>query len=54
MTGAPGSGKSTLARQLSVAIRVPFLARDDIRGGLLFTEGAWGDALERKPHLNRR
>lgn len=49
VTGAPGSGKSTLARQLSVALRVPFVARDDIRGGLLLTAGAWGDSLERTP-----
>lgn len=49
VTGAPGSGKSTLARQLSRALRVPLLARDDIRGGLLLTAGAWGDSLERIP-----
>jgi hypothetical protein len=28
---------------------VPFVARDDIRGGLLMTAGAWGDSLERIP-----
>jgi predicted kinase len=49
VTGAPGSGKSTLARQLSIALRVPLVARDEIRGGLLFTAGAWGDSLERIP-----
>jgi hypothetical protein len=41
VTGAPGSGKSTLGAELSGALRVPFLARDDVRGGLFFTTGAW-------------
>lgn len=49
MTGAPGSGKSTLARDLARELRVPFLARDDVRGGLLFSAGAWSDRLERIP-----
>ena len=45
----PGSGKSTLARQLSGLLRVPYLARDDVRGGMFFTAGAWRDELERVP-----
>jgi len=49
VTGAPGSGKSTLARQLSHLLRIPYLARDDVRGGLLFTEGAWSHTLRRIP-----
>jgi predicted kinase len=42
VTGAPGSGKSTLGAELGRALRVPFLARDDVRGGLFFTAGGWG------------
>ncbi len=49
ITGVPGSGESTVARRLSYLLRIPYLARDDVRGGLLFTEGAWGRALERVP-----
>ena len=49
LTGAPGSGKSTLGRQVAVRLRLPFIARDDVRGGLLFTAGAWSDRLERVP-----
>lgn len=49
LTGAPGTGKSTLGTALAAMLRVPFLARDDIRGGLLFAAGAWGDELERVP-----
>ena len=49
ITGAPGSGKSTLGRQVALRLRLPFIARDDIRGGLLFTAGAWSDRLERIP-----
>jgi hypothetical protein len=49
VTGVPGSGKSTLARQLAARLRVPFLARDDVRGGLLFSAGAWTDELEHVP-----
>lgn len=49
VTGAPGSGKTTLGRQLAAELRVPFLARDDVRGGLLFTAGAWTDRLDHVP-----
>jgi predicted kinase len=49
VTGAPGSGKSTLARELALRLRLPFIARDDIRGGLFFSAGAWGDELDRVP-----
>lgn len=49
VTGAPGSGKSTLGRDLALQLRVPFLARDEVRGGLLFSSGAWTDSLERVP-----
>jgi len=49
VTGVPGSGKSTLARELALRLRLPFIARDDVRGGLLFSAGAWGDELRRIP-----
>ena len=49
VTGAPGGRKTTLAAQLARLLRVPFIARDDIRGGLFFTAGAWGDELVRVP-----
>ncbi len=43
ITGAPGSGKTTLGTKLSRALQIPFLARDDVRRGLFFTAGGWGD-----------
>jgi hypothetical protein len=49
ITGAPGSGKSRLARRLSTELRVPYLARDDFRGGLAFTAGAWTESIEGIP-----
>jgi chloramphenicol 3-O-phosphotransferase len=49
LTGAPGSGKSTLGRALSAALRIPFIARDDVRGGLTMTAGAWRDSLDQLP-----
>lgn len=49
LTGAPGSGKTTLGRELSAALRIPFIARDDVRGGMTMTAGAWRDALEQLP-----
>ncbi len=39
----PGSGKTELGTTLARTLRVPFLARDDVRTGLYFTTGAWGD-----------
>ena len=49
VTGRPGSGKSTLARELSQRLRLPLLARDDVRGGLFFSAGAWEESVERIP-----
>jgi len=49
LTGTPGSGKSTLAREVAKQLRVPFIARDDIRGGLVFTAGAWTDRIDHLP-----
>jgi predicted kinase len=45
VTGEPGSGKTTLARALSDVLRLPFLSRDHIRGGLLATTGLWTNEL---------
>lgn len=44
ITGEPGSGKTTLGDELARALRIPFLARDDVRGGLFFTAGSWTEA----------
>ncbi len=41
VTGAPGSGKTTLGLELSRALRLPFLSRDHVRGGMLATAGLW-------------
>lgn len=49
ITGAPGSGKTTLGTELSRALQIPFLARDDVRRGLFFTAGAWTDRPGRVP-----
>lgn len=49
ITGEPGSGKSVLGTELGRALRVPFIARDDVRGGLFFTEGAWSETPRRVP-----
>ena len=43
MVGEPGSGKTGLGTQLARELRIPFVARDDVRTGLYFTAGAWGD-----------
>jgi predicted kinase len=43
VTGEPGSGKTSLGLQLAAALRVPFLSRDAVRGGLLATAGLWTD-----------
>ena len=49
ITGAPGSGKSTLGATLASELRVPFLARDDVRGGQFLTAGSWSDRPQRVP-----
>jgi hypothetical protein len=45
VTGEPGSGKTSLGLALAGALRVPFVSRDHVRGGLLATAGLWGGAL---------
>lgn len=49
LAGEPGSGKTTLGLALSRELRFPFLSRDDVRGGLFFTEGAWSEHPRRVP-----
>ena len=49
ITGVPGSGKSALGTELSRCLQIPFLARDDVRRGLFFTNGAWTDRPGRVP-----
>jgi predicted kinase len=50
VTGAPGTGKTTLGLRLASALRVPFLSRDDIRGGLLATAGLWTNQIREPSH----
>ena len=45
VTGEPGSGKTSLGLALSAALRVPFLSRDHVRGGMLATAGVWTGRL---------
>lgn len=45
VTGAPGSGKTSLGLQIAAALRIPFLSRDHVRGGLLATAGLWTNQL---------
>lgn len=49
--GAPGSGKTTLARKLAPALRLPLIARDDLKESLFETLGwstvAWSERLGR-------
>jgi hypothetical protein len=45
VTGEPGSGKTTLGKQLSDALRLPFLSRDQVRGGLLASAGMWTNQI---------
>lgn len=49
VTGAPGSGKSTLGAELARSLRIPFVARDDVRGRLFFTDGGWTPNPRRVP-----
>jgi predicted kinase len=49
VTGKPGSGKTTLGLKLSAHLRVPFISRDQIRGGLLATAGLWTNDLVDPP-----
>lgn len=49
VTGEPGSGKTSLGLQLAAALRVPFLSRDQVRGGLLATSGLWTNQLHDPP-----
>lgn len=49
VTGAPGSGKSTLGAEVARSLRIPFVARDDVRGGLFFTDGGWTPNPRRVP-----
>ena len=49
VSGEPGSGKTTLGRQLAGALRLPFLSRDDVRGGLYATAGLWTDDVHDHP-----
>jgi predicted kinase len=49
ITGEPGSGKTTLGHDLSRSMRVPFIARDDVRTGLFFSAGAWSDRPQDVP-----
>jgi len=46
VTGEPGSGKTSLGIEVARALRLPFLSRDDVRGGLLATAGLWTNELE--------
>jgi hypothetical protein len=45
VTGEPGSGKTTLGKQLADALRLPFLSRDQVRGGLLASAGMWTNQI---------
>ena len=49
VTGEPGSGKTSLGLALATALRVPFLSRDHVRGGLLATSGLWTNDLHALP-----
>lgn len=49
LTGEPGSGKTTLGRRLASELRLPFIARDEVRGGLAMTAGVWGDEFVGMP-----
>lgn len=40
VSGAPGSGKSTLARELATRLRLPLLAKDELKEAIADAEGA--------------
>ena len=46
--GAPGSGKTTLARRLTGELRLPLLAKDDVKEALYDTLGAPDRAASRR------
>jgi hypothetical protein len=43
--GEPGSGKSTLALEIAKELRLPHVGRDQVRAGLLATDGVWTNQL---------
>jgi predicted kinase len=49
VTGEPGSGKTTLGLRLASFLRLPFVSRDSVRGGLLATSGLWTNQLSAPP-----
>jgi adenylylsulfate kinase-like enzyme len=49
VTGEPGSGKTTLGRKLAGDLRLPFLSRDEVRGGLLASAGMWTNQIHKQP-----
>jgi predicted kinase len=53
VTGEPGSGKTSLGLRLAAALRLPFLSRDAVRGGLLATAGLWTDEGRPLPDRER-
>lgn len=46
VTGEPGSGKTTLGTTIADTLRLPFLSRDDVRGGQYATAGLWSNQVE--------
>ncbi len=48
VTGAPGSGKTTLARALAAELRLPLLAKDDVKETLFDTLGTGDREWSRK------